>query len=185
MTKEDFARELGISYQTRRVQERRGMPTDSLAKARAWREANLQKGRGGRRIKGGGTTPPLTPPAAPAAEDAGVTKEMTVVSATARLRLAQAEVAELEAAAKRGELRPLADYQRATTEAMVILATQLDGVPGRLASQLSTMDDAGEIRQVLMDEARRIRSAIADRLRDWALLAGSGTDPGAAATAHC
>lgn len=94
--------------------------------------------------------------------------------ASLRLLTAKADIAEFEANQKRGDMRSLADYQQATSEAAVIFATQMDGLPARMASQLSAMNDAAVIRKALEDETRRIRLAVADRLRDWAMLAEDG-----------
>jgi len=102
------------------------------------------------------------------------TKTGVVASDTGRLRRAQAFLAELDARERIGQLAPTEDYQIAINEAMVILASQFDGLPGRTASQLATMTDAAEIRRFLLNEIRRIRAAAADRLEGWArVVAGS------------
>src|SRR5262245_47374861 len=49
---------------------------------------------------------------------------------TRRLRGAQADLAELEAAERRGSLVPLEDVQIALNEYTVIIATQMDGQTG-------------------------------------------------------
>src|SRR6266540_3312381 len=55
----------------------------------------------------------------------------TLGTETARLRAAQARLAELDAARRAGILAPVDEYQIAINEAMVLLSTQLDGLPGR------------------------------------------------------
>src|SRR5687768_3645400 len=83
----------------------------------------------------------------------------TTGAETKRLRAAQADLAELEAAERRGDLMPYDDVKRWASEATVIFTSQLEGLPGRMANTLAGMDDAAQIRQALHDEVRRIRSA--------------------------
>lgn len=146
MTQAERAKALGISPRQLRRDEDKGCPKD-LEGARAWRARHV-----------------------PSKEDNG-----GIVDETARLRAAQAELAELDAAERRGELAPVDDYQVAVNEAMVILRSQIDGLSGRYATQLAGMSDPAEIRQLLKDETDRILGAAAARLEDWArLVAGGG-----------
>ena len=77
---------------------------------------------------------------------------------------AKAKKVELETAQLERKLVTIEDAQIAINEAMVIIATQLDGIGGRLASEIAGMTDPAEIRQRLLNETRRIRAAAADRL---------------------
>lgn len=156
MTQAERADALGISPRQLRRAEERGCPKD-LDGARAWRARNV--------------------PSKDAPENAGIVDE------TARLRAAQAELAELDAAERRGELAPVDDYQIAANEAMVIMASQLDGLSGRFATQLASMTDPAEIRQLLKDETDRIRDASAARLESWARLVAGGGAPSSGAEA--
>lgn len=109
-------------------------------------------------------------------------EDSSLDSETRRLRAAQADLAELDLSERRGELAPVEDYLIASQEAMVIVASQMDGLPGRVASQLAGITDAAEIRQLLLDETRRIRAAAAARLESWADMVASGESIEAAAT---
>lgn len=153
MTQAERAKALGITPRQLRRDEAKGCPKD-LEGARTWRDRNV--------------------PSRGEADNGGIVDE------TARLRAAQADMAELLAAEKRGEIAPVPDYQVAINEAMVLLRTQIDGLSGRLATQLAAMTDPAEIRQLVKDETDRILAACADRLEDWARLVASG---GAAAPA--
>lgn len=138
LTKKALAKALRVSRQMVHKLQLRGMPVDSVEAAQEWRRVNLE--------------PKRTPGA-------------VVTSEVARLKSAQAEVAELDAAARRGKVIALEDVRRAFSEAMVIIASQLDGLGGRCAAQLAGMTDAAEIRRFLLNETRRIRAAAADRLK--------------------
>ena len=85
-----------------------------------------------------------------------------------RLLSAQAEMAEFERDIKRGSYLPAEDVRVALNEAMVIIATNEDAIPGRLAQKLANMDTPGLIRQLLLNELRRGRETAADRLAAFA-----------------
>lgn len=76
----------------------------------------------------------------------------------------QRQSAELDLKEKIGELIDKTETQIAVNEAMVIIATQMDGMGGRFANELASIEDPGEIRLLLLNETRRIRRAAADRL---------------------
>lgn len=171
---------LGISVPYLYKLKKRGMPVSSVAAAKKWRAANVQTGPSGRRREATYAPEPEIEAAQSSAQVGGLMQSPLII-ATTRLRQAQAEIAQLKLRQDRGDTRLLSDYQIATTEAMVILASQLDGLPSRMASQLSTMNDSAEIRSVLLVETRRIRSACADRLADWAGMAEGQPDTQAAA----
>lgn len=73
------------------------------------------------------------------------------------------------------------EVQEITTSAMVIMATQLDGLGGRLAQQLAGESDPAVIRQVILDETRRIRATAAEELERLGDCAGDGVRHEAAA----
>lgn len=85
-----------------------------------------------------------------------------------RLYRAQAEKHELDVAEKKSELASVSDLLTALMEIFSIVSTQLDGMSGRLASELAGISDARLIRQRLLDESRRIRTAAADQIKQLA-----------------
>lgn len=141
MTKTALAKALGISREMVHRLVNLGMPCTTVKAAREWRKANLQQ---------------------PAAEDD------TIAGQTKRLRAAQADLAELEAAEQRGELSPTDEMQNAWSEAFVQLRTQTEAIAGRCAAQLSVMTDPAEIRAYLLNEIRASLASSAARLEDWA-----------------
>jgi hypothetical protein len=156
MTQAERAEALGITPRQLRRDEAKGCPKD-LEGARTWRARNVpQKGE---------------------SDNAGIVDE------TARLRAAQADLAELQALEKRGEVAPVADMEIAINEANVIARTQFDGLSGRIAAQLAAITgvDSAEVRQLVKDETDRILAAWADRLEGWARMVASGGAPAAGA----
>jgi len=93
---------------------------------------------------------------------------------TTRLRAAQADLAEIEAAERRAELAPVEDMQIAWNEAFVILRSETEAIAGRCAAQLSAMSDQAEIRPLLLNEIRRALTSAADRIEAWARSIASG-----------
>lgn len=81
-----------------------------------------------------------------------------------RLDVARAEKEEMLVAKLKKLLIPLDDAQIAINEAMVIIGTQLDGIGGRMASELAGISEPAIVRQKLLNETRRIRKAAADKL---------------------
>lgn len=85
-----------------------------------------------------------------------------------QLVVAQRQKIQLEMEEKRRELVPLVDVHQCFNEAMVIVSSQLDGLPGRQAGELAGIDDPAVIRKTLFEETRRIRDATADKLETFA-----------------
>jgi hypothetical protein len=83
------------------------------------------------------------------------------------LTVAQRKKLELDMEERRRELVPLAEAQEAFNEAMVIVSSQLDGLPGRGAMELAGMNDPALVRAWLFEETRRIRDAAANRLEEF------------------
>lgn len=77
-------------------------------------------------------------------------------------------------AEKEQQLANLDEMQQAASAAMILIGSQLDGLAGRLATPLANLDDPAEIRELLLDECRRIRSAAANRLQDFFTVDRSG-----------
>ncbi|HHH44178.1 MAG TPA: hypothetical protein ENK49_08570 [Gammaproteobacteria bacterium] len=90
-----------------------------------------------------------------------------------RLLKAQARRIELETAEREGALIEFEVVQQIMRESMQIVAAGMDSLPGRLASQLATMTEPGEIRALLLRELRNVRRQGADQME---ALAG-GTEP--------
>lgn len=89
----------------------------------------------------------------------------------------QATSAELDLRKKIGTLIDSEHAHFVMQEAMVIIATQMDGLGGRMASELAVINDPAEIRNRLLNETRRIRAAAADRLSSMAATGDSIIDP--------
>lgn len=92
----------------------------------------------------------------------------TTEAETRRLRAAQADLVELEAAERRGELAPVEDMQVAANETMVIVRTTMEAIASRCAAELAGMTQAGLIRHYLLGEIRQGLSAAAHRVEEWA-----------------
>jgi len=92
----------------------------------------------------------------------------TAEAETKRLRAAQADLAELEAAEKRGELVRAEDVQIAINETMLLLRLQMEAIASRCAAALAGMTDAAQIRHYLLGEIRQVLRAGAARLQEWA-----------------
>ena len=133
----DIQRALGRSPTAVNNLRRRGMPTHSIAAARDWYAANVK------------------------------TKTGRAVSATVRLREAQARAAELELARKTGQLIDVDEAVALVMEVSQIGATEMAGLPGRAAVELEGKDAAGR-KAWLHDEVTRIRRAIVARVEAWA-----------------
>lgn len=84
------------------------------------------------------------------------------------LVIAQRKKIEQEIKERSRELVPLSEAQLAFNEAMVLIGSQLDGLPGRVAGELAGVTEPAEVRGLLFEETRRIRHAAATKLEDWA-----------------
>ena len=80
------------------------------------------------------------------------------------LVIAQRKQIELSMKERTRELVSLAEVQSCFNEAMVIAASQLDGLRGRGAGDLAGLTDPVLVGAWLFDETRRIRDATAQRL---------------------
>lgn len=86
-------------------------------------------------------------------------------SARERLAQVQAERVELDNEKERKNLLRLDHVTDIMTSAVAQLASQLDGVAGRVANDLSSETNPAVIRQIVLDEHHRVRSAYADALQ--------------------
>lgn len=87
-----------------------------------------------------------------------------------KLLIAQTEKINLEISEKRNELISFDHATQTLTEAMVIVSSQLEGLPGRVASKVLNIDNAAVARQIILKEIRRIRESAGRKLKE---LAGS------------
>lgn len=101
--------------------------------------------------------------------DGGESKEQ----AELRKARADADAVELRNMVARGEVVRLEAVEQLIDRVMTLCATQLDGLGGRMAGRLAAEDDPAVIRQVLLDECRTIRAAMAAEFE-----AGSVASPG-------
>jgi hypothetical protein len=85
-----------------------------------------------------------------------------------RLVIAQRQQIELNMRERERELVPLAEAQSTFNATMVLVGSQLDGLPGRVAGEVAGLADPAAVRALLFDECRRIRHAAADKLASWA-----------------
>jgi hypothetical protein len=88
----------------------------------------------------------------------------TMEEAELRKARADADMAAIRAAELANKVLELEAVEATVERAMVLCASQLDGLGGRVAARLAAESDVAVIRQVLFDECRRIRAAIAAEL---------------------
>jgi phage terminase Nu1 subunit (DNA packaging protein) len=91
-----------------------------------------------------------------------------------RLISAQADKTESENYKLRGELIPLELVEDCLNQVAVLYGSGIDALPGRLANELSGINDPAEIKSLLFDECRRVRKATADMLRGFSETYGGG-----------
>lgn len=75
----------------------------------------------------------------------------------------------------------LDDVQAVLNEAMVAIASELEGLPGHMAGQLAGISEPAQVRQALRVEITKLRQAAADRLSRLGAIAPGLPDPPAAA----
>jgi hypothetical protein len=92
----------------------------------------------------------------------------TITEERKKLIVAQRRQIEQRTRVEAGEQVLLDDARQAFDAALVMVATQMDALPGRLAGELAGMSDPAEIRSILMHEVRRVRDSAATQLQDWA-----------------
>lgn len=102
--------------------------------------------------------PPTVAPAAPAAD--GYT------AARVRTEMANAQLAELELARKRGEVRDKADIDRGGFDIAREVRDAMDSSVNTLAAELAGLDNADACARVLRQHNRTIQLMLAQRLRE-------------------
>jgi phage terminase Nu1 subunit (DNA packaging protein) len=94
-----------------------------------------------------------------------------------KLLAAQARIKTVEARVAEASVISWNDAQAIVNEIGATCVMLMEGLPGRLAGQLSGMTDTAEIRKLLLDELRQIRTAAADRFDKLVAMAHGGPDP--------
>lgn len=103
------------------------------------------------------------PPGAPAAS---VPAPDGYTAARVRTELANAALAELELAKKRGEVRDVADINRGGFDIARELRDAMDSSVNTLASELAVLDNADACAKALRQHNRTIQMMLAQRLRE-------------------
>lgn len=85
----------------------------------------------------------------------------SIAEAKRRFWNARAQREEQEAATEADQLLVKADVLEVERQAMIVLATQMDAVASRLASEVAGLSDAAVIRRRLLDELRACRASAA------------------------
>lgn len=80
----------------------------------------------------------------------------------------QTERARLEIDQRKGLLIPASQVADVLNGVAAIVSTQLDGLAPRVAGTIAPMDDPAKIQEVIFDECRSIRAAIATRATEFA-----------------
>jgi hypothetical protein len=96
--------------------------------------------------------------------------------AGARLKLIEAQRRALEQRTRErdGELIERAEAWRVFSSALVEIGAAFEGLPGRLAGELATIDTPATIHEMIANETRRIRETAAASLEQFAALDGRG-----------
>jgi phage terminase Nu1 subunit (DNA packaging protein) len=98
----------------------------------------------------------------------------SLVEEKLRLTVAQRREIEQKTRHRARELVEIDEVDRVFAAAMVTVGSQLDGLGGRLANELSALTDPAQVREVLFRETRRIRAAAAAQLEALAGAPASG-----------
>jgi phage terminase Nu1 subunit (DNA packaging protein) len=105
----------------------------------------------------------------------------TLNEANLRRARADADLAEVKASEAANVVLPLAEAEALIERMMVLVATQLDGIAGRVAATVAAETDPAVCRATIFDECRRVREAMAAEFQARATVAqGEAGDPAAA-----
>lgn len=96
----------------------------------------------------------------------------------ARLSRAQAQRVEMENLRRMGELAAWSQVDEAMQGLVVTMSSALEGLPGRLSSELASIAEPARIYQRLQDEHRNIRVLCADYLEKCAVSLETMPRPG-------
>lgn len=160
----EYAKRRGVTREAVRQAAKAGRITlvkgkvDPARADREWTERSHPGGHGGQNR---GKRQPRRPEAGPIGGLEGGEAGATFASMRARREGAQAELAELELARKRGEVAPLAEIRAAVFTLNRRARDMLLALPDRLAPRLTALDPV-EIHAILTDELTRVCHEIAD-----------------------
>ena len=138
-----------------------------LGKSKAWLAAAIKDGMPGvARVKGRRDAQVLIDLtlALPYLVDRKDKRSIAPESARERVHQEQADRLALENEESRGKLCRMDVIEQLALRAASGLASELDGLPGRLAGELATITDPATIKGRLLEECRRVRTAYADHL---------------------
>jgi phage terminase Nu1 subunit (DNA packaging protein) len=136
-----IAQALGISKSQCSDLVKRGMPIDSVDAAQAWREANLDPAR--RKGGPGGSTPrPAESSAWPETFDEARTRDKT----------AEANLREMTAAKRRGELIEVAAVRTVMAQSYSTIRDALLQIPARMGPLLAAETDPAQVQNLLHAE---------------------------------
>lgn len=156
-TQQDLARALGVDPALVTRYKARGMPVDSIEAASAWRLANVRVRATPRRQAAGS-----------GAGDGGSGAgggEATYADHRARRERAEADMAELEARRKAGQLIERASGERAVFDAFRELRDATDHALRDAADRLVGLTDVREIEHRLLDAQRAAFEAFEARMQ--------------------
>ena len=143
-----IAQALGISKSQASDLVKRGMPIESVDAAQAWREANLDPAR---RKGGPGASTPSPAESSPWPE--------TFDEARTRDKSAEANLREMTAAKRRGELIEVAAVTAALAHDYAATRDALLQIPARMGPVLAAESDPAQVQRRLYDE---IHQALVD-----------------------
>ena len=155
---------LGISKATCSEAVKRGMPVDSLEAAQAWRARHLDPAR----RKQAKDTPEALPPIEPPLE--------SFDEAKTRDKIAEADMREMAAAKRRGELIEVAAVVNVLAHDFATTRDALLQLPSRLAAMLAAERDPAAVQNLLHAEIHQALVTLAgapDAVRE---IAGGGGD---------
>jgi len=98
-----------------------------------------------------------------------------------RLTTAQRREVEQRTATRGRDLIPTDEARSAFDGAMALIASQLNGLGGRIAADVAANADPAICKKIIFDETRRIRSAAAAELKAFANPSGGSGDTRSAA----
>jgi len=102
----------------------------------------------------------------PASAPASVQEPSGYTAARVRTEMANAQLAELELARKRGNVRDVADITRGGFDIARELRDAMDSSVNTLAAELAVLDNADACAKVLRQHNRTIQLMLAERLRE-------------------
>lgn len=105
-------------------------------------------------------------PAVPVAPAAAAPAADGYTAARVRTEMANAQLAELELARKRGEVRDVADINRGGFDIAREVRDAMDSSVNTLAAELAVLDNADACARVLRQHNRTIQQLLAQRLRE-------------------